>query len=179
MAGHIEEAVRDGARLLADGRTFAPPSGCEGGFFLGPTVLAGVHPGMRVWREEVFGPVLCLVSCATLAQALDLIHAHPAGNGASLYTRSGAAARFFAREVRAGMVGINLPIPVPAASHSFGGWKDSLFGEQRIYGEEGLRFYTRTKAITARWPEEDAEAASAGSADGREPGPAFAMPSTA
>ncbi len=113
---------------------------------------------MKIYREEIFGPVLCTVRVEHLGEALALINDHPFGNGVSIFTNDAALARSFAHEVQAGMVGINVPIPVPSAAHSFGGWKQSMFGEHNVYGREGLRFYTRLKTITARWPRSTADA---------------------
>ena len=152
VLGFIEEGVRAGAKLVVDGRALRV-TGREQGFFLGPCLFDEVTGAMRIYREEIFGPVLCVVRAATLANALDLVNGHPLGNGAACYTRDGRIAREFARGVHAGMVGINVPIPVPMAFHSFGGWKRSLFGDHHIYGEEGVRFYTRYKSVMQRWPD--------------------------
>jgi malonate-semialdehyde dehydrogenase (acetylating)/methylmalonate-semialdehyde dehydrogenase len=148
----IEDGAASGARLVVDGRGLRV-RGREYGFFLGPTLFDRVQQTMRIYQEEIFGPVLCVVRAASLAEAIELTNAHPYGNGVACYTRDARAAREFGRCVKAGMVGINLPIPVPAAYHSFGGWKRSLFGDMHIYGEEGVRFYTRYKSIMQRWPE--------------------------
>jgi len=157
----IDTGVREGARLVVDGRDFdgtqAGP-GCAGGFWLGGTLFDHVAPTMRLWREEIFGPVLACVRVPDLDAALTLIRAHEYGNGVSCYTASGAVARRFARDVPVGMVGINVPIPVPMAWHGFGGWKASLFGDHHAYGEEGVRFYTRQKSVMQRWPEGSAGA---------------------
>jgi malonate-semialdehyde dehydrogenase (acetylating)/methylmalonate-semialdehyde dehydrogenase len=152
----IEDGVRAGAKLVVDGRTLRV-AGREHGFFLGPCLFDGVTAEMRIYREEIFGPVLCVVRVPTFAAALDLINAHALGNGVACYTRDGRVAREFARRVAAGMVGINVPIPVPMAFHSFGGWKRSLYGDHHIYGEEGVRFYTRYKSVMQRWPESAGE----------------------
>jgi malonate-semialdehyde dehydrogenase (acetylating)/methylmalonate-semialdehyde dehydrogenase len=148
----IEGAAAAGAALAVDGRE-AVVAGFEEGFFLGPTLVDEVGPEMEVYKEEIFGPVLIVVRVETLDEALELIAANPYGNGAAIMTGSGAAARRFQRAVTAGMVGINVPIPVPVAFHSFGGWKDSLFGDRHLYGDEGFDFYTRAKVVTSRWPE--------------------------
>ncbi len=147
----IDLGVAEGASLLLDGRQHSVP-GAEGGYFLGATVFDHVTPQMALHREEVFGPVLACVRSPDLEQALALINAHPYGNGVSLFTRDGGAAREFARRVQVGMVGINVPIPVPMAWQGFGGWKGSLFGDMHAYGEEGVRFYTRQKSVMQRWP---------------------------
>lgn len=153
----IEEGLADGARLLVDGRT-DPASGrpftvegFERGFWLAPTLFDRVTPQMRLYREEIFGPVLCCVRVGELSQAVRLINSHEYANGASCYTRDGNTAREFARRVDVGMVGINVPIPVPMAWHGFGGWRCSLFGDMHVYGQEGIRFYTRQKSVMQRW----------------------------
>lgn len=159
----IDAGVAEGATLVLDGRQHTV-SGREQGFFLGATLFDRVTPDMRIWKEEIFGPVLCVVRAANLADAIALVNRHDYGNGVSLYTRDGAAAREFGQRIEAGMVGINVPIPVPMAWHSFGGWKQSLFGDLHAYGEEGVRFYTRYKSIMQRWP------------DSASKGPEFVMP---
>ncbi|MEU4562006.1 CoA-acylating methylmalonate-semialdehyde dehydrogenase [Actinoplanes sp. NPDC023936] len=148
----IAAGGRQGATVAADGRDCTIP-GYEGGFFVGPTVLDRVTTGMDVYREEIFGPVLSVVRAAGVDEAITMINDNPYGNGTALFTSSGAAARRFQRGVRVGMIGINVPIPVPMAYYSFGGWKDSLFGQSSIYGPDGVAFYTRSKVITQRWPE--------------------------
>jgi malonate-semialdehyde dehydrogenase (acetylating)/methylmalonate-semialdehyde dehydrogenase len=152
IVGYIEDGVRAGAQLLVDGRDLQV-SGHEQGFFLGGSLFDHVTPDMRIHREEIFGPVLCIVRVPDLAAAVALINAHEYGNGVSLFTSDGNTAREFSRRIEVGMVGINVPIPVPMAWHSFGGWKRSLFGDTHIYGEEGIRFYTRYKSIMQRWSE--------------------------
>jgi malonate-semialdehyde dehydrogenase (acetylating)/methylmalonate-semialdehyde dehydrogenase len=147
---YVELGTTEGAELVVDGRKGALPKG--DGFFLGACLFDHVKPEMRIYREEIFGPVLGVVRVNTFEKALELINEHEFGNGTSIFTRDGDTARDFARRVQAGMVGINVPIPVPMAFHSFGGWKRSLFGDHSIYGPEGVRFYTRLKTITARWP---------------------------
>lgn len=154
IEGYIEDGVKSGAKLLVDGRGLKIP-GHENGFFMGGSLFDEVTTEMRIYREEIFGPVLCVVRVPDLESAIELINAHEFGNGVSCYTRRGAVAREFSRRVKIGMVGINVPIPVPMAWHSFGGWKRSLFGAQHIYGEEGVRFYSRYKSIMQRWPVED------------------------
>jgi malonate-semialdehyde dehydrogenase (acetylating)/methylmalonate-semialdehyde dehydrogenase len=154
----IGRAADEGARVRVDGRALAPPAGCEGGFFLGGTLVDGVRPGMSIWRDEIFGPVLACARVPDFDAALALVDAHAYGNGAALFTRDGGLARRFAREVQAGMVGINVPIPVPMAWHGFGGWKSSLYGDLHVYGPEGVRFYTRQKSVMQRWPQQAAAA---------------------
>ena len=151
VLAYIEYGVSEGAELLADGRQLLVP-GYEQGFFVGPTLFDRVTPAMRIYREEIFGPVLCLVRSRDFDSALQLVNQHEYGNGTAIFSRDGDTARTFAHAVQAGMVGINVPIPVPVASHSFGGWKASLFGDHHIYGMEGIRFYTRLKTVTSRWP---------------------------
>ncbi len=135
--------------------------GHEDGFWVGPTVIDRVTAEMDVYTEEIFGPVLSVVRADTVDAAIDLINANPYGNGTAIFTSSGEAARRFQRGVKVGMIGINVPIPVPMAYYSFGGWKDSLFGQSRIHGPDGIAFYTRSKVVTSRWPHvEQASAAS-------------------
>jgi malonate-semialdehyde dehydrogenase (acetylating)/methylmalonate-semialdehyde dehydrogenase len=150
VTGYIQLGTEEGAELVVDGRNNSLPKG--EGFFLGATLFDHVKPTMRIYKEEIFGPVLGVVRANNFETALQLVNDHEFGNGTSLFTRDGDTARDFARRVQAGMVGINVPIPVPMAFHSFGGWKRSLFGDHAIYGPEGVRFYTRLKTITARWP---------------------------
>jgi malonate-semialdehyde dehydrogenase (acetylating) / methylmalonate-semialdehyde dehydrogenase len=159
IRGYIDDGVASGAELLVDGRshplTGAPFSvaGHEQGFWLGATLFDQVTAGMRIYQEEIFGPVLSCVRVPDFAAALALVNAHPLANGVACYTRDGHVAREFGRRIEVGMVGINVPIPVPMAWHGFGGWKSSLFGDAHAYGEEGVRFYTRQKSIMQRWPE--------------------------
>jgi malonate-semialdehyde dehydrogenase (acetylating)/methylmalonate-semialdehyde dehydrogenase len=149
VRSYVEGAAGEGARVVVDGSS-AP----EGeGFFMGCSLIDDVEPGMRVYDDEIFGPVLSVVRVTSFDEALALVNANPYGNGVTIFTRDGGAAREFERRVNVGMVGINVPIPVPVASHSFGGWKASLFGDSAIYGPEGVRFYTRPKVITSRWPD--------------------------
>jgi malonate-semialdehyde dehydrogenase (acetylating)/methylmalonate-semialdehyde dehydrogenase len=150
VTSYIALGEEEGAELVVDGRNSSLPKG--EGFFLGATLFDHVKPTMRIYKEEIFGPVLGVVRSNNFETALQLINDHEFGNGTSIFTRDGDTARDFARRVQAGMVGINVPIPVPMAFHSFGGWKRSLFGDHAIYGPEGVRFYTRLKTITARWP---------------------------
>ena len=158
VSGYIDAGVAEGAKLLVDGRGYRAP-GHENGYFIGGTLFDQVHPDMKIYREEIFGPVLCVVRVPDLASAVDLINAHEFGNGVSCYTADGGVARQFARRIKVGMVGINVPIPVPMAWHSFGGWKRSLFGDHHAYGMEGVRFYTRYKSIMQRWPDSIAKGA--------------------
>jgi malonate-semialdehyde dehydrogenase (acetylating)/methylmalonate-semialdehyde dehydrogenase len=151
IASYIGLGVEEGARLVVDGRGLKVP-GREGGFFIGGSLFDQVRPGMRIYDEEIFGPVLGCVRAPDFASALDLVNGHEFGNGAACFTSDGNIAREFARRVQAGMVGINVPIPVPMAWHGFGGWKRSLFGDTHAYGEEGVRFYTKQKSVMQRWP---------------------------
>jgi malonate-semialdehyde dehydrogenase (acetylating) / methylmalonate-semialdehyde dehydrogenase len=155
---YIALGVEEGASLVVDGRGFKV-AGHEGGFFTGGTLFDHVRPDMRICQEEIFGPVLSCVRARDFAEAVDLVNAHEYGNGVACYTRDGHVAREFARRIQVGMVGINVPIPVPMAWHGFGGWKRSLFGDMHAYGEEGVRFYTRQKSIMQRWPESTAKGA--------------------
>lgn len=158
IESYIEAGVKAGAKLLVDGRGLKVP-GHENGFFLGGTLFDHVTPDMSIYQEEIFGPVLCVVRVPDMASAVELINRHEYGNGVALFTSDGNTAREFSRRIEAGMVGINVPIPVPMAWHSFGGWKRSLFGDTHIYGQEGIRFYTRYKSIMQRWPETIAKGA--------------------
>jgi malonate-semialdehyde dehydrogenase (acetylating)/methylmalonate-semialdehyde dehydrogenase len=150
VKGYVALGQSEGAELVVDGRTSALPKG--EGFFLGACLFDHVKPEMRIYREEIFGPVLCVVRAKDFATAMGLVNEHEFGNGTSIFTRDGDTARAFAHGVQAGMVGVNVPIPVPMAFHSFGGWKRSLFGDHAVHGPEGVRFYTRLKTVTARWP---------------------------
>jgi malonate-semialdehyde dehydrogenase (acetylating) / methylmalonate-semialdehyde dehydrogenase len=152
VRSYVELGLAEGARLVVDGRGLRVP-GREAGFFLGGCLFDDVRPEMRIYREEIFGPVLSVSRVRTVDEALALVDAHTYGNGAAIFTRDGGAAREFATRVQCGMVGINVPIPVPMAFHSFGGWKRSLFGDHAMHGPEGVRFYTKLKTVTARWPE--------------------------
>ena len=156
ISGYIAVGEQEGARLLVDGRGFKGSqagAGCDNGFWMGGTLFDHVQPSMRIYREEIFGPVLSCVRVPDFGAAVSLINAHEFGNGVSCFTRDGNIAREFSRRIQVGMVGINVPIPVPMAWHGFGGWKRSLFGDMHAYGEEGVRFYTRQKSIMQRWPE--------------------------
>lgn len=163
IEGYVALGVEEGAQLVVDGRGFKVP-GHEDGFFTGGTLFDHVTPEMRIYKEEIFGPVLACVRVKDFSDAINLINDHEFGNGVALYTRDGGIAREFGRRIEVGMVGINVPIPVPMAWHGFGGWKRSLFGDMHAYGEEGVRFYTKQKSIMQRWP------------DSIEKGAEFAMP---
>ena len=163
VIGFIDQGVAQGAQLIVDGRDLTVP-GAEQGFFVGATLFDNVTPEMSIYRQEIFGPVLGLVRVPDFASAVALINAHEFGNGVSCFTSDGGVARAFARTIKVGMVGINVPIPVPMAWHSFGGWKRSLFGDHHAYGEEGIRFYSRYKSVMQRWPDSIAK------------GPEFSMP---
>ena len=163
VEGFIGEGVAQGARLIVDGRGFKVP-GAENGFFVGATLFDNVTPEMSIYQQEIFGPVLGIVRVPDFASAVALINAHEFGNGVSCFTSDGGIARSFARSIKVGMVDINVPIPVPMAWHSFGGWKRSLFGDHHAYGDEGLRFYSRYKSVMQRWPDSIAK------------GPEFSMP---
>ncbi|MCU0088440.1 CoA-acylating methylmalonate-semialdehyde dehydrogenase [Pseudomonas koreensis] len=163
VEGFIDQGVAQGAQLIVDGRHFKVP-GAEAGFFVGATLFDHVTTDMSIYQQEIFGPVLGIVRVPDFASALALINAHEFGNGVSCFTSDGGIARAFARSIKVGMVGINVPIPVPMAWHSFGGWKRSLFGDHHAYGEEGIRFYSRYKSVMQRWPDSIAK------------GPEFSMP---
>jgi malonate-semialdehyde dehydrogenase (acetylating)/methylmalonate-semialdehyde dehydrogenase len=147
----IGEGVEQGATLVVDGRGCKVP-GREHGFFVGGTLFDHVTPAMSIYKEEIFGPVLCVVRLPDVGSAVELINANEYGNGVAVFTRDGGVAREFVRQIRVGMVGVNVPLPVPMAFSSFGGWKRSLFGDHHAYGPEGVRFYTRHKAVMQRWP---------------------------
>jgi malonate-semialdehyde dehydrogenase (acetylating)/methylmalonate-semialdehyde dehydrogenase len=163
ITGLIDRGVAAGATLVVDGRTPAI-AGYPNGFFVGPTLFDGVTPAMTIYREEIFGPVLCVLRVASLNDAIAMINANPYANGAAIFTRSGHAARHFEQDAEVGMAGINVPIPVPMSFYSFGGWRNSLFGDLHVHGLDGVRFYTRMKTITSRWPDDGSE------------GPGFHMP---
>jgi len=147
----ITAGESEGAELVVDGRD-CKVDGLEGGYFVGPTLFDKVEAKMTIYQEEIFGPVLCIVRVDSLHEAINLVNNHIYANGTSIFTKSGASARHYVQEIEVGMVGVNVPIPVPMAFHSFGGWKKSLFGSLHVHGEEGVKFYTRTKAVTERWP---------------------------
>jgi malonate-semialdehyde dehydrogenase (acetylating)/methylmalonate-semialdehyde dehydrogenase len=152
VASYLDTGVREGATLPVDGRVHPVIGGSPEGFWLGPSVLDHVTPQMGCYTDEIFGPVLSIVRVPSFDQALDLVNASPYGNGTALFTTDGSLARRFQSEVEVGMIGINVPIPVPAAAYSFGGWKASLFGDTHAYGPDGLHFYTRSKVVTSKWP---------------------------
>jgi malonate-semialdehyde dehydrogenase (acetylating)/methylmalonate-semialdehyde dehydrogenase len=160
VAGFIEKGKKEGAKVVVDGAH----SGMKEGFFLGTTLFDHVKPEMEVYKNEIFGPVLVVLRKNTLEEAIELVNSNPYANGTAIFTESGGAARRFQSEIQVGMVGINVPIPVPVAFYSFGGWKSSLFGDLHVHGTEAVKFYTRTKAVTTRWPHQDT------------PAPGFNMP---
>ncbi len=153
VLGFVDAGVAEGATLVVDGRRLS----AERGFFVGPTLFDRVTPAMSIYREEIFGPVLVVLRAATLDDAIALVNRNPYGNGTAIFTRSGHAAQRFARDVQVGMIGVNVPIPVPMAFFSFGGWKGSLFGDLHVHGPEGILFYTRRKVVTSRWPASEEE----------------------
>ena len=161
VASYIDVGLKEGAKLVVDARTQNVP---KDGFFLGTSLFDHVKPGMEVYKNEIFGPVLVVIRTNTLEEAIELINNNPYANGTAIFTESGGAARRFAAEIQVGMVGINVPIPVPVAFYSFGGWKSSLFGDLHVHGTEAIKFYTRTKTVTTRWPHQDT------------PAPGFNMP---
>lgn len=151
VRSYIDLGVAEGAKLVVDGRDFRR-QGCETGYFIGGTLFDDVTRSMKIYREEIFGPVLAIVRAKTYDEAAELINSHELANGTAIFTRDGDAAREFAHQIQVGMVGVNVPIPIPMAFHSFGGWKSSLFGDHNMHGPEGVRFYTKLKTITTRWP---------------------------
>jgi malonate-semialdehyde dehydrogenase (acetylating)/methylmalonate-semialdehyde dehydrogenase len=160
VSSYVDKGIAEGAKLVVDGRSSAPKQG----FFLGTTLFDQVKPEMSIYRDEIFGPVLVVLRAGSLEEAISLVNRNPYANGTAIFTESGGAARRFVAEIQVGMVGINVPIPVPVAYFSFGGWKNSLFGDLHVHGAEGVKFYTRTKVITTRWPHQDT------------PAPGFHMP---
>ena len=151
VKGYVDIGAEEGANLLVDGRDYSL-QGYEEGFFIGGCLFDNVTTDMRIYQEEIFGPVLSVVRSPDFDQAVKVVNDHQYGNGVSIFTRDGDAAREFTNKIQVGMVGVNVPIPVPMAFHSFGGWKASLFGDIHMHGPEGVRFYTRQKAVTSRWP---------------------------
>lgn len=151
VKAYVDSGVAEGATLVVDGRRLKV-KGYETGYFIGPCLFDHVRSDMKIYKEEIFGPVLGIVRVASLQEGIDLINAHEYGNGTCIFTRDGEAAHYFADQIQVGMVGVNVPLPVPVAYHSFGGWKRSLFGDLSIYGPDGMRFYTRRKTVTQRWP---------------------------
>ena len=155
VASYVEQGVKEGAKLVVDARKQKMP---KEGFYLGTSLFDHVTPNMEVYKNEIFGPVLVVLRAGTIEEAIALINRNPYANGTAIFTESGGAARRFENEVQVGMVGINVPIPVPVAFYSFGGWKNSLFGDLHVHGAEGVKFYTRTKVVTTRWPHQDTPA---------------------
>ena len=151
ILNYIEIGEKEGANLVLDGRRINI-QGYENGFFVGPTLFDNVNQNMKIYKDEIFGPVLSVVRADTYDEALNLVNDHAFGNGTSIYTSDGEIFRHFTTNCKIGMVGVNVPIPVPMAFHSFGGWKNSLFGDHAMHGEEGVRFYTKLKTVTSRWP---------------------------
>ena len=150
VASYVEEGETAGAKVVVDGREVQPDGAAEG-FWLGPTLFDNVSPDMSIYREEIFGPVLNVVRVDSYDEAVRLVNANPYGNGVAVFTSSGGAARKFEVDVEVGMIGVNVPIPVPMAYYSFGGWKNSLFGDSHAHGTEGVHFFTRGKVVTSRW----------------------------
>jgi malonate-semialdehyde dehydrogenase (acetylating) / methylmalonate-semialdehyde dehydrogenase len=155
VAGYIEQGVKEGAKLVVDARKQSVP---KEGFYLGTTLFDHVKPQMQIYKDEIFGPVLVVLRAETIDEAIELINRNPYANGTAIFTESGGAARRFTAEIQVGMVGVNVPIPVPVAFYSFGGWKSSLFGDLHVHGTEAVKFYTRTKTVTTRWPHQDTPA---------------------
>jgi malonate-semialdehyde dehydrogenase (acetylating)/methylmalonate-semialdehyde dehydrogenase len=151
VSGYVALGEKEGAKLLVDGRGLRVP-GHENGFFIGGCLFDRVEATMKIYEEEIFGPVLCVMRCKDLESAIELVNGHRYGNGGVIFTTNGGAAEEFVKRVQVGMVGVNVPIPVPMAFHSFGGWKGSLFGDHYMHGPEGVRFFTRLKTVTSRWP---------------------------
>ena len=155
VAGYIEQGVKEGAKLVVDARSQQTP---KDGFYLGTSLFDHVKPQMQIYKDEIFGPVLVVLRADTIDEAIELINRNPYANGTAIFTESGGAARRFTAEIQVGMVGVNVPIPVPVAFYSFGGWKSSLFGDLHVHGTEAVKFYTRTKTVTTRWPHQDTPA---------------------
>ena len=153
--GYVQQGEKEGAKLLSDGRNFKK-QGYENGYFVGPTIFDDVKPDMKIYKEEIFGPVLSMMTTEKYEDALKLVNDHELGNGAAVFTRSGNIAKHFTENAKIGMIGVNVPIPVPVAYLSFGGWKRSLFGDHAIHGPDGVRFYTKLKTATVTWVEDNA-----------------------
>ncbi len=168
VLGFVNQGISEKAKVVLDGRN----PGIKEGYFLGTTLFDDVKPGMEIYKNEIFGPVLSVLRVKTLDEAIALVNANPYANGTAIFTESGGAARRFQNEVQVGMVGVNVPIPVPVAFYSFGGWKNSLFGDLHVHGMEGVKFYTRTKVVTTRWPHQDTPT----SRSGDTPAPGLHMP---
>jgi malonate-semialdehyde dehydrogenase (acetylating)/methylmalonate-semialdehyde dehydrogenase len=151
VMGYIDTGIKEGAKLALDGRELRL-QGYENGYFMGGSIFDNVTADMSIYTDEIFGPVLSVVRAPDYAAAVDMVNSHEYGNGTAIFTRDGDSARHFANSAKIGMVGVNVPIPVPMAFHSFGGWKRSLFGDHHMHGTEGVRFYTKLKTITSRWP---------------------------
>ena len=151
VINYINEGLKENASIIIDGRSINI-QGYEDGYFIGPTIFDNVNKGMKIYKEEIFGPVLSIVRANNFTEAINLVNDHQFGNGTSIYTSDGKTSREFTEKAKIGMVGVNVPIPVPMAFHSFGGWKQSLFGDHSMHGVEGVRFYTKLKTITSRWP---------------------------
>jgi malonate-semialdehyde dehydrogenase (acetylating)/methylmalonate-semialdehyde dehydrogenase len=153
VLSYVDLGVSEGAELAVDGRGFKiGRQGFDDGFYMGGCLFDHVTPDMRIYREEIFGPVLCVMRAATFDEAVNIVNAHEFGNGTAIFTRDGDAARDYVHHIEVGMVGVNVPIPVPVAFHTFGGWKNSAFGAHGMHGMEGVHFYTRQKTVTSRWP---------------------------
>ena len=151
VKNYIDIGIKEGAKLVADGRDYKL-QGYENGYFIGPTLFDLVKNNMKIYKEEIFGPVLTVVRVKSYNEAIEMVNQHPFGNGTSIYTQDGDVARHFTTNSKIGMVGVNVPIPVPMAFHSFGGWKNSIFGAHAMHGPEGVHFYTKLKTVTSRWP---------------------------
>nr|MDA8208191.1 aldehyde dehydrogenase family protein [Actinomycetota bacterium] len=150
VSSYLDAEALGGAQVVVDGRRHTPPGS---GFFIGPSLVDHVRPGSRVYDDEIFGPVLSVLRVGTYAEAVELVNSNPYANGVAIFTRDGGAARQFGVDAEVGMIGVNVPIPVPVSYYSFGGWRASLFGDTHMYGPDGIRFYTRSKVVTSRWPD--------------------------
>ena len=154
VKSYVDIGEKEGAKLLSDGRNMKL-QGYEKGYFVGPTIFEDIKPDMKIYKEEIFGPVLSMMTTDTYEEALKLVNDHELGNGAAVFTKSGMIAKHFTENAKIGMIGVNVPIPVPVAYHSFGGWKRSLFGDHSMHGPEGVRFYSKLKTATVTWSEDD------------------------